>query len=348
MGLFDSLKEQFFASNQSGSTEQNSQNRQPISFRVSVRLIIGIILLLLLIAAIVTSVVVVDETEQSVVLRFGKYNRTLEPGLSFILPFGMEESNKVQTKIVKNMTFGFRTQRADIVSLRARGDYSNESTMLTGDLNIVSVEWVIQYRIADPRKWLFNVERQNDTIRDISISVMNELVGDYYITDVLGNARTVIEETALVNLNDIFEAYNLGINVIAVQLQNIVPPEGPVQDAFEDVNKAIQDMNRLINEGREEYNKVIPKAKGQAEGIIQEARGYAAERINKATGDTARFNSVLEEYRVNPSITRERLYFETMEEILTNKDVSADTRFIDSTFDNLLPLLQLNKTEGQE
>ena len=350
MGLFDSLKEQFFASSQDGNTRKssgfNSGNNQPISFRISLRLIIGIILLLLIIVTVVTSIVMVDETEQSVVLRFGKYNRILEPGLSFMLPFGIEESNKVQTKIVKNMTFGFRTQRADIVSLRSRGDYSSESTMLTGDLNIVSVEWVIQYRITDPRKWLFNVRRQDDTIRDISISVMNELVGDYYITDILGNARTVIEETALVNLNDIFKIYNLGINVIAVQLQNIVPPEGSVQDAFEDVNKAIQDMNRLINEGREEYNKVIPKAKGQAEGIIQEAQGYAVERINRANGDASRFNSVLQEYRINPTITRERLYFETVEEILSNQSDTVDTRFIDSTFNNVLPLLQLNKNKG--
>lgn len=349
MSLFDSIKEQFFASRNNGEQNSSGYNnrsqREGRSIQVSPRFIVIILLLLLIAFGLFTSIVVVDETEQSVVLRFGQYSRTLEPGLNFRIPYGIERSFNVPTKIVQNMTFGFRTQRADIVSLRSTGDYSSESTMLTGDLNIASVEWVIQYRISDPKKWLFNVDRQDTTIRDISISVINELVGDYYITDVLGNARTQIEETALVNLNDIFQDYNLGINVIAVQLQNIVPPEGPVQDAFEDVNKAIQDMNRLINEGREEYNKAIPKARGEAEGIIQEAQGYAAERINRAIGDTARFNAVLKEYNQSPTVTRERLYFETVEEVLSKEESTGDTRFIDSTFDNLLPLLQLDRKE---
>lgn len=351
MGLFESLKEQFFASDGEGqqqytSGDGSSQGGGSGSLKwVSGRSVFILVAIVLVILIAVTSITVVDQTEESVVLRFGRYHRTLSPGLNFKLPFGLEQSFNVPTQIVQNMTFGFRTQRAAIVSQRARGDFSSESTMLTGDLNIASVEWVIQYRISNPQNWLFNVDLKDKTIRDISISVINEQVGDFYITDVLGNARTKIEEAALVKLNNIFSDYELGINVIAVQLQNIVPPEGSVQDAFEDVNKAIQDMNRLINEGREEYNKAIPKARGEAERLIQEAQGYAAERTNKAVGDAARFSSVLTEYRLSPEVTRERLYFETVEEILNKQENGSSTRFIDSTFNNLVPLLQLDSTQ---
>lgn len=303
------------------------------------KLVASVIGIIVLIAVLATSIFIVDETEQSVVLRFGKYNRTVGSGLNFKLPFGLEKRYNVPTQIVQNMTFGFRTQRADVVSTRASGDYSSESTMLTGDLNILNVEWVIQYKISDPQEWLFNVENKEKTISDISRSVINELVGDYYITDVLGGARTEIEEKALANMTEIFNLYKLGINVTAVRLQNIVPPEGSVQDAFEDVNKAVQDMNRLINEGREAYNREIPRARGQAEQILEVAQGYATERVNKARGDVARFNSVLTEYNRNPAVTRERIYYETLEDIYTASP--GTTQFIDRDFKNLGPFLPL-------
>ncbi len=294
----------------------------------------------ILIAGIATSIFIVDATEQSVVLQFGKYNRTVSSGLQFKLPFGLERNYNVPTQIIQNMTFGFRSQKSDIISIRASGDFSEESTMLTGDLNIVSVEWIIQYRINNPRAWLFNMENRGKTISDISRSVINQLVGDYYITDVLGSARTEIEEKALQEMQNSFNQYDIGIIVTAVRLQNIVPPEGSVQDAFEDVNKAIQDMNRLINEGREEYNKEIPKARGQAERSIQVAQGYATERVNEADGDVQRFKSVLAEYNRNPTITRQRIYYETLETILNSKD-GKKAQFIDKSFKNFIPFLPL-------
>ncbi len=304
------------------------------------RVISLFVLLIIVIWGIASSLFVVDETEQGVVLRLGKYQRTENSGLKLKIPFRIETSTTVPTQIIQNMNFGFRTQQAGIVSQFSR-DYPEESTMLTGDLNIIDVEWIIQYRIDEPEDWLFNVDQRSKTIRDISQSVVNQLVGDYYINDVLGSVRTEIEELALIRHNAVFEDYKLGITVIAVRLQNIVPPAGSVQDAFEDVNKAVQDMNRLINEGREEYNRTIPKARGEAEQMVQIARGYATERVNEAKGDVARFSAILTEYNASPRVTRERLYYETVESILA--EGSTPAQIIDSNFENLLPLLQIDQ-----
>ncbi len=161
-------------------------------------------------------------------------------------------------------------------------EYPEESVMLTGDLNIVDVEWVIQYKIDEPYAWLFNVQDRSATIRDISQSVINELVGDLQILSVMGESRTAIEVTSQQKMQAILDSYGLGIKIVTVKLKNIVPPYGEVQDAFEDVNKAIQDMERLINEGKELYNSDIPRARGEAAQLIQFAEGYASERTNEA------------------------------------------------------------------
>jgi membrane protease subunit HflK len=243
------------------------------------------------------------------------------------------------------MEFGFRKTSSGIASTVSSRDFSDESIMLTGDLNIVDVEWIIQYRISDPYKWLFNLDDQERTIRDISQSVVNQLVGDRAILNILGSAREQIEVEAQDFLNQYFENYGLGVNVTAVRLQNIVPPVGRVQDAFEDVNKAIQDMNRLINEGREAINREIPKARGQAQQEVQIAQGYATERVNRAEGDVARFSSVLEEYEQDPQTTRNRLYYEAMEEIFADRE---GIRLIDRSLSNVLPLFNLNSTGGAQ
>ena len=207
--------------------------------------------------------------------------------------------------------------------------------MLTGDLNIVDVEWVIQYRIVDPYKWLFKVENRTKTIRDISQSVINLLVGDRAILNVMGSERTTISVQSKDLMNEIFDEYNLGISVTTVQLKNIVPPVGEVQDAYEDVNMAIQDMEKLINEGKEAYNNEIPLAQGQASQMIQIAEGYATERVNEAKGNVARFNSVLAEYQKNKDVTRSRLYIEMIEDVFGAKE---GTDIIDKNLDNFLPL----------
>ena len=281
----------------------------------------------------------VDETEQAVITRFGKYYTTLGPGLQFNLPFGIDKSYNVPVKVLQTEQFGFQSLKSGV-----RNEYKNnivdESTMLTGDLNIVDVEWIIQYRIVDPSSWLFNVKDRRQTIRDISRSAINALVGDRAILDIMGQERTSIENLATENMNVKFKELGLGINVTAVKLQNIVPPEG-VQDAFEDVNKAIQDMNRFINEGKEAYNSEIPKTQGLADQQVQIAEGYASERVNKAQGDVARFNSVYSEYKLAPAITKKRLYLETMEELFGSDAVRNS--LIDGELKNVLPVKNITE-----
>jgi membrane protease subunit HflK len=301
----------------------------------------AIIIVVVVIVALITafsSFFVVDQTEMAVVLLFGRYNRMAEPGLHFKLPFGIEKNHNVPTQVVLKQEFGFRVERPGITTIRAAQDFPGESVMLTGDLNIVDVEWIIQYRIMDAFNWLFEVQDKEKTIRDISQSVINELVGDRAIFDVIGAERANIETYSQEQMNQLFDKYKLGIRVTTVKLQNIVPPAGPVQEAFEDVNKAIQDRNRLINEGQEAYNQAIPKAKGQAEQLVQEAEGYAVERVNKAEGDVARFARVLTEYNRSPGVTRTRLYYEMFEEVFKDAE---NVDLIDKNLKNFIPFKAL-------
>lgn len=284
-----------------------------------------------------TSFYIVDQTEEAVVTRFGRYIATTEPGMHYKLPFGIDLHYPVKTKVVQTEQFGFRTLKSGVETVYSDQAFPEESTMLTGDLNIVDVEWIIQYRIVDPKAWLFNVQERTNTIRDISRSVINMLVGDRTILDIIGPERTAIEVEGAQLMNSMLKSYGLGIDIIAVKLQNIVPPKG-VQEAFEDVNKAIQDMNRLINEGKEAYNAEIPKAQGEADRLVQVAQGYAAERVNKAKGDVARFNAVYEEYRKAPDVTRRRLYYEMIEEVFQGE---KGTTLIDRRFQNFLPMKNL-------
>src|SRR5574344_340325 len=297
---------------------------------------IWIIILLLIISAAGSSFYVVDQTEQAVITRFGKYYQTVSPGLHYKLPFGIDKNYLVKVTIIQTEQFGFKTVKSGRNN-EYKNNIASEATMLTGDLNIVDVEWTIQYRITDPVKWLFGVEEKENTIRDISRSVINTLVGDRAILDVMSSERSTIENQAVVMMNNNFNQFGLCITVQSVKLQNIIPPTG-VQDAFEDVNKAVQDMNRFINEGKEAYNAQIPKAQGEADQQLQIAEGYAAERVNMAKGDVARFNSVYEEYKKSPVVTKERIYLEAMDEIF-GSDKKPD--LIDGQLDNILPVKNL-------
>ena len=317
----------------------SEQNVTPMpQFKLKPKLVIIVVIIIAVLSLVMSSFYMVDQTEQAVVLQLGKFNRMAGPGLQFKLPFGIEKNYNVPTQQIQNMTFGFRTEQAGISTVYSRGDYPEESIMLTGDLNIIDVEWVIQYRITDAKAWLFNVVYRNQTIRDVSQSTINQLVGDRAILDVIGPERTNIMDQAEMRMNDILSRYDLGATVTTVQLKNIVPPAGNVQDAFEDVNKAIQDMERLINEGKEEYNKEIPKASGEADKMIQIAQGYATERVNRARGDVARFISVRDEYVKNRDVTRTRLYIETIEEVFGTNE---GTDLIDKNLDNFLPIKSL-------
>ena len=304
----------------------------------AVGVVIGVVVLF---AIIVSSVFVVDQRETAVVLRFGRFLRLANEGLHFKLPFGIDRNINVETEQIKKLEFGYRTERAGVQTVFSAQDYPDESVMLTGDLNIVDVEWSIQYRIVNARDYLFKVLDQEKTLRDISQSVINQLVGDRAILDVIGTERENIEGIGQQRMNEIFNSYELGIRVTALKLQNIVPPKGAVQNAFEDVNKAIQDRSRFIEEGKEAYNQAIPRARGQALQIIQEAEGYREERINRAHGDTARFRAVYDEYRLNPEVTRSRLYFEMFEDVFVTAD---GTDLIDRNLDNFIPLKNLVPT----
>jgi len=322
--------------------EQKIKKSKNFSKKFTPITIILMIIAILLVVFVSTSFFVVDETEHAVITRLGKYHKTLGAGLQFKLPFGIDKNYNVPVKVVQTEQFGFKTLQSGTVSQYQNG-VTKESTMLTGDLNIVDVEWIIQYRIVDSAAWLFNVQDRTQTIRDISQSVVNTLVGDRAILDVMSTERTNIEIQAQELMNENFDSLGLGINVISVKLQNIIPPEG-VQAAFEDVNKASQDMERFINEGKEAYNKEIPLVQGKAEQQIQIAEGYAIERVNKAKGDVARFMAVYEEYKKNPQITKERLYLETMKEIFTNSEGST---LIDKNLDNVLPIKDLTSGGNQ-
>jgi membrane protease subunit HflK len=319
------------------------QNVTPIKLPEFLKPVTVVLIIIGILAVIFlgTSFYIVDQTEQAVITRFGRYHTTTEPGLHFKLPFGIDKHYIVNVKTVQTEQFGFRTVQSGISSTYSNL-VTNESTMLTGDLNIVEVEWIIQYRIADPRAWIFNVNERTETIRDVSRSAINMLVGDRPIMDIMGSERSTIEAEGAAFMNETFRGYALGIDVIAVKLQNIDPPAG-VQEAFDDVNKAEQDMNRLINEGQQAYNAEIPRAKGESDRLVQVAQGYATERVNRANGDIARFNSVYEEYRKAPDVTRQRLYYEMIEEVFKDDE---GTLLIDRNFDNFLPLRDLGANRG--
>jgi len=318
--------------------QQRPQRANPVK-NISPKLLVWIIVAIVVVALILNSFFVVDQTEQSVVTRFGKFNRTVGPGLQMKIPLGIEKNYNIATQVVNTMSFGYRTSTKSSPLLTAT-TVSNESEMLTGDLNIIDVEWIVQYKVENPKDWLFNVQKGETTIRDISQSVMNQLVGDLPILSVMTSERTSIEVEAQEKMQAIFDSYHLGVRVVTVKLQNTVPPAGNVQDAFEDVNKAIQDMNRYINEGKENYNKVIPSAQGEADKLIQQANGYAAERVNNAQGDVARFNSVKSEYEKSKEITKTRLYIETMESII-NPTEGGSVTLVDKNLANYLPVQML-------
>ncbi|MCF7949801.1 MAG: FtsH protease activity modulator HflK [Spirochaetia bacterium] len=314
-----------------------------LPFSIKPKFIVTVVIIVVVIAVVMSSFFVVDQTEQAVVLRFGKVNRIVGPGLQFKVPLGIEKNYNVATQRVQKMEFGFRTQQAGINTAYSGADFPEESIMLTGDLNIIDVEWIIQYRVTEPVDWLFNVEFREQTLRDISQSIINQLVGDRAILNVIGSERANIEQQGQDKMQERFDDYGLGVTVTTVKLRNIVPPRGEVQDAFEDVNRAVQDMNRFINEGKEAYNQEIPKARGQAQQMIQEAQGYAAERVNNSEGDVARFVSVLDQYELSPEVTRTRLYIETLEELFQEKE---GTELIDRGLENFIPFKGLPTAQG--
>lgn len=278
----------------------------------------------------------VGPEEAGVIVRFGKYTKTVMPGLNFKIPF-IEQVYKVPVERQQKLEFGFRTTEANVRSQYTKSGTRDESLMLTGDLNLADVEWVVQYRVNDPYKYLFKVRNPQSTLRDISESSVRQIVGDRTVNEVLTVGRTEIASSVQQLIQELSNSYELGVKIDQVVLQDVNPPD-PVKAAFNAVNEAQQEKETLINQAKSEYNKVIPKAKGQAEETIQKAEGYAVERVNNAQGQVARFNELYSEYIKAPDVTRQRIYLETMQEVLPRLGNKIIT---DKDGNNVLPLLQM-------
>jgi len=299
------------------------------------------IVIVLLCAVLPFSFYQVEPREEAVVLRFGKEYTKTGPGLHFKIPL-IDNVYKVETGLQHKLEFGFLTD--DQTNSKESSGYEDESWMLTADLKIAEVKWVVQYKIKDASAYLFNIRDVESTIRDVAEATMRILVGDRLFQDVLYEERVAIANKAEIIMQDILDGFDdgekpAGIDIQLVQLQEVVPPS-PVADSFNEVNRAIQEAETVENEAQKEYNKVIFKAEGEALQIVSEAEGYAFERINQAEGDAILFTSILEEYLANPQITKTRLYLETMEYVL---DENNNIIVIDSDIENLVPFLDQNK-----
>ena len=280
----------------------------------------------------------IQPEEVGVVLRFGRYVRTTDPGLRAKLPFA-EEVLKVPVQRQLKQEFGFRTIDAGIrTQYASERQFADEAVMLTGDLNVAVVEWIVQYRVADPYLFLFKVRNLADTFRAMNEAVMREVVGDRTVTEVLTVGRQEIESRVEERLQGLANQYEMGITIDQVVLQDVNPPD-PVKPSWDEVNQAQQQRDRMINEARAEYNRVIPRARGEAQQTVLQAEGYALDRVNRSEGEAVRFSAIYAEYRRAPEVTRRRLYLETMQRILPQVGRKL---YVDQDTTGVLPLLSLD------
>jgi modulator of FtsH protease HflK len=308
-------------------------------FRGNKKTVSWILLIVIALIILSTGLYTVNPEEVGVIQRFGRYVRITEPGLQFKIPFGVEKLTKVAVKNVFKEEFGFRTTQPGISTRYSQRDFSEESLMLTGDLNIAEVEWIIQYQINDPIKFLFNVRDVNGTLRNLSESAMRQVVGDRSVDEVIVLSRQEIAYRASQILQDRLNDYDTGLEIRTLNLQNVTPPL-PVQPAFNEVNAALQEEERIVNEARQKYNQIIPEARGKAKQVIEQAEGYAINRVNRASGEASRFTDVWREYNRAQAVTRKRLYLETMEGVLPKLE---KIYIVDQDQKGLLPLLDLEK-----
>lgn len=273
------------------------------------------------------------------VQRFGKFVAEVPSGLHFKIPFGVDTVTILPVKRQLKQEFGFGTAGATNAD-QYSNEPENESSMVTGDLNSAMVEWILQYRITEPQQYLFQIREPGETLRDVSESVLREVVGDRTVDEVITIGRQEIEVEALKRMQLLAKHYELGVSIDQVQLKNVNPPD-PVRESFNEVNQAQQEKERLINEARRDYNKVIPLAEGEKDQRIQEAEGYKLKRVNEAEGDISRFNAVFAQYQKAPAVTKQRMYLETMQAVLPKVQNKI---IIDNQVQGLLPWLNLNKT----
>ena len=305
------------------------------------------LLTLLVIVAIIAAVIggsssmyKVDTEETGVVLRFGKFSKFSNPGLHFKIPFGVDQVYLVPTGRVLKEEFGYRTVTPGIRTTYNKRGLEEESLTLTGDLNVSDVEWIVQFQVADPFKYIFKIKDPIGTIRDIAEAMVRKTIGDADVTQVLTTDRAALADKIQQSLQATLKQYDIGVRIVTVKFQDVNPPEA-VKDAFNEVNEAEQQKESLIFQAREQYNREVPKARGEAKRKLQEAQGYAVERINKARGETNRFTALLAEYKKAPIVTRRRIQIETLEQVLPDLD---EIYIMDKSANGLLPLLPLRKS----
>lgn len=301
------------------------------------------ILGLTLLVGLATSFYVVEPEGRAVVTRFGRVADIKDPGLHFLAPFWIDRAHFVPTERILKEEFGFRTRTVgDRTAYDQSESHLSEALMLTGDLNVLEVQWVVQYRVKDPERFLHQVDNPIRTIRDVSESVMRRIVGNRLASDVLTVGRVSVATGARDEIQRILDQYEMGVHINTVELQDVTPPE-PVKPAFNEVNEARQERERLINEAEKRRNQELPRARGEAQQLLSEAEGYAAERVNRALGEAARFTAIAEQYRQSPDVTRRRLYLETLDQVLPK---AGQVLVVEPGSASPLPLMDLDKRRG--
>ncbi len=302
-----------------------------------------IVFLIVVVAVLKSMIYSIGPDEVGVIQRFGKYVRTAEAGLHLKIPLGVEKVTPVKVKKIFKEEFGFRTVSAGVRTQYSPRQYHDESLMLTGDLNILDVRWIVQFKVKDPVKLLFATRNPVDNVRDLSEVVMSRLCGDYRVDELLMTKREEVDHIAQSELQHLLDKYNTGIQIVTVKLLDVNPPD-EVKPAFNEVNEAKQERERMINEAWEEYNKIIPRAKGEAQRTVSQAEGYALDKVNRAKGEADRFIATWREYKKAPAITKKRLYLETM----TGAMSKVDSKYIvDSQQNSILPLMNIGRGEGE-
>jgi len=304
-------------------------------FKFSGFFFIGIIIIAVVIG--ISTVFTIGRSEVGVIQRFGKYDRLAQPGLNFKMPAGIEKVTKVNVRQIETEEFGFKTYSGG-GTYRASAESSKQeaSLMLTGDLNVAVVPWIVQYRRSDPRAYLFNVKDVKSLLRHMSEATMRIVVGDRSINEVI-SSRAEIASAAKVMLQREMDNAKGGISIVNIEMKKTNVPE-PVQASFNEVNQAIQEKEQTIYKAKEEYNKAVPLARGEAKRLIKDAEGYAIDRVNRAQGDATKFKAICDEYVRAKDVTRKRMYLESMLEILPKLE---NKYIIDSDQKNMLPFLNM-------
>jgi len=344
--LLKKLKETFgggpSAAPPGGEGVQPPAGGPPAGLFGSIGKLLIIIVIVVLIQFAYSSFFTIKPGERGVVLRFGKYSKTASPGLNFKIPL-VDSVTKVDIENVRKEEFGFRTKVPARQTVYQKEGFDSESLMLTADKNVIDVEWIVQYKVRDPFNFLFKVLDVRQALRDVTETAIRKTVGNMDFDYVLSN-REILAGFTKRDLQAVLDSYEAGVDIVTVQLQDVNPPE-TVKPAFNEVNEADQDMKRLVNEAEEAYNRVIPKASGDAKKIVEEAYGYASQRVNDSKGETARFLAIMKEYQAAKDVTRQRMYLETLQDVLP---AVKDIYVIDKEQRSILPFLDISGSRQKQ